>query len=552
MANSSSSLDFNSFGDRLWQIANVFRDDTLKTTEYLEEFSYFLFLKLWDEREQANKQAIEATGEMYIPYLPEEYRFRNWAPNPDKWAKDQREPDSLTFVRRMFDNLARMGDVIEVTEPAVAGEFAIRADKHIATINGHWYFRCPSDQPEHNRFAAGKPYKLIRDLDLFRRLFQNHTLRVRYAPTIRELCARLLELPLLDVTTQGWDVFGRAYEFVVNKLGEQKQYGQYFTPRHIVRYMVEMMEPQPGEVIYDPASGTAGFLVRAYLHVKDKIEQRFHDFAQKERKIRDLRNRHLWGVEKAPDVYKLGLMNMVLHGDGNTHLEMDDSLSSEAQVRFKEHADVILTNPPFGPTAQERTAIFDYHIKLYEALFTQHLMTALKPGGRAATVIKEGLLFGGQSALRNIRRRLVDDFNVQAVISMPNGVFNPYSGAKTSILVFRKPRPGEPTTRRVWFYDLRSDGRDLGATRRQIDDHDGDLPDMLARWRHEKPHESEQSWWAEVKTIHANDYNLTAARYAPFEQAATEYEDPDVLINQVMELETEILQGLEELLVIVG
>jgi len=135
---------------------------------------------------------------------------------------------------------------------------------------------------------------------------------------------------------------------------------------------------------------------------------------------------------------------------------------------------------------------------------------------------------------------------------MPNGVFNPYSGAKTSILVFRKPRPGEPTTRRVWFYDLHSDGRDLGATRRPLDDHDGDLPDMLARWREEDPRESAQSWYADVETIRANDYNLTASRYAPFEHAAAEHEDPDVLINQVMELETEILQGLEELLAMVG
>jgi len=349
VANESASVDFKSFGDRLWQIANVFRDDTLKTTEYLEEFSYFLFLKLWDEREQADERALQREGETYIPYLPDEYRFDNWAPNPDRWARDQGDSDSLDFVRRMFNDLAHIGDVIEVTEPEIAGELSIRADRPIATINGHWFFRCPRSEPKHYVFAADKPHTLLRDLGLFRRLFENHTLRVRYASTIRGLCARLLELPLLDVTSQGWDVFGRAYEFVVNKLGEQKQYGQYFTPRHIVRYMVEMMDPEPGEVIYDPASGTAGFLVRSYLHVKDKIGRRYPDHERKERAIRNLNNKHIWGVEKAPDVYKLGLMNMVLHGDGNANLLIDDSLSSQAQERFEEHADIVLTNPPLWP-----------------------------------------------------------------------------------------------------------------------------------------------------------------------------------------------------------
>jgi type I restriction enzyme M protein len=187
------------------------------------------------------------------------------------------------------------------------------------------------------------------------------------------------------------------------------------------------------------------------------------------------------------------------------------------------------------------------------ALFVQHIMNALAPGGRVATIMKEGLLFGSQSALVNIRRKLVDEFDVQAVISLPNGVFNPYSGAKTSILVFRKPKDETaPTTSRVWFYEVKSDGRDLGATRRLIDENDGDLPNMLARWRGEKDKESDQSWWADVVEIRANGYNLSASRYRPFEAKAVEHEDPVVLINQLLELEQEIQQELDELLVMVG
>ena len=161
-------------------------------------------------------------------------------------------------------------------------------------------------------------------------------------------------------------------------------------------------------------------------------------------------------------VYKLGLMNMILHGDGSTHLENDDSLSSKARDLHKGKYDVILANPPFGPTKQERTAEFEFHIKLYEALFIQHTMNALKPGGQAAVVLKEGLLFDSKSMLRKICRKLVESFDVLAVISLPNGVFNPYSGAKTSIIVFRQPLGrNDVQTSRIWFYRVDSDGRDL-------------------------------------------------------------------------------------------
>lgn len=554
MADKPSPVDFHTFGQRLWDIANVFRDDTLKTTEYLEEFSYFLFLKLWDERERAEERAAQDGEEFYIPFLPNKYRFHNWAANPQQWAIERGYKHSLAFVQDMFNDLASIGDVVVVDNSNDAGALLKKADpdQPIHSTGNRWYIRCPSDKPEAHLFATGTDYRLERNLGLFRRIYSDHVLRVRYDPTIRELAARLMDLNLGEVTSMGWDVLGRAYEFVVDKLGEQKQYGQYFTPRHIIRYMVRMMDPKQEEKIYDPASGTAGFLIEAYQRVKEKIE-RIPDGAQRERAHRELRANTLFGVEKAPDVYKLGLMNMVLHGDGNAQLLPGDSLSSEAQSKHRGKYNVVLTNPPLGPTAQERMATFEYHVKLYGALFLQHIMNALAPDGRVATIMKEGVLFSSQSALVNIRRKLVDEFEVQAVISLPNGVFNPYSGAKTSILVFRRPKDETAsTTSRVWFYEVKSDGRDLGATRRLIDENDGDLPDMLARWRGEEDKESDRSWWADVGEIRANDYNLTASRYRPFEAEAVEHEDPVVLINQLLELEQEIRQGLDGLLATVG
>ncbi len=295
---------------------------------------------------------------------------------------------------------------------------------------------------------------------------------------------------------------------------------------------------------------------------------------EKERLIRRLKEEHLFGVEHSPLVFKLALMNMVLHKDGSSLLQNDDSLSNKAQDVHKNKYDVILANPPFGPTKQERMAQFEYHIKLYEALFIQHMMNSLKPGGRAAVVLKEGLLFDSKKMLRKICRKMVEQFEVLGVLSLPNGVFNPYSGAKTSVVVFRRPLGRDDVrTSKVWFYQVESDGRDLGATRRPLPDFktDGDLEHMISlwpyTWRHEKDggvrailkaddlkqFEGERSWWATIEDIRKTDYNLTAGRYCPHEAEAeaVEHEKPEVLINQLLDLEEEINTDLRDLLTLV-
>ena len=265
-------------------------------------------------------------------------------------------------------------------------------------------------------------------------------------------------------------------------------------------------------------------------------------------------------------------MNMILHKDGSSQLQNDDSLSNKAQDVHRGKYDVILANPPFGPTKQERLAQFEYHIKLYEALFIQHMMNSLQPGGRAAVVLKEGLLFDSRKMLRKICRRLVEQFELIAVLSLPNGVFNPYSGAKTSIVIFRRPFGRDDVrTSKVWFYRVESDGRDLGATRRPLTDFktDGDLEHLVYLWPYiwkyendggvhaipkadePKRFESEKSWWATIEDIRKTDYNLTAGRYCPHQAEAIEYEKPEVLINRLLDLEEEIKTDLQDLLTLV-
>lgn len=501
------SVDFHKFGDELWTIANVLRADIVKVTEYLEEFSYFLFLKLLDDMERQDEEVANLSGKEYISLIPSNYRFYNWAEDPASWAKIHGYDSVINFLNRMSLDLSSIKDEVE----------------------------------------SGN---VIRDRSLIRKVFQHHILRLRYDKTVIMLVKRLREL---ELETANYDVVGRAYEYLIQKLGEQGQYGQYFTPRHVVDFMVKLINPETGDKIYDPAAGTGGFLIWAYENVIKNHIDKIPDAALQEIEIRKLK-RNIYGAEKAPDVFKLGLMNLVLHRvDGSANFEEGDSLSAPAQAAHRNKYDVILTNPPFGPLVYEPSGVFDYSTKLFEASFLQHMMNALKSGGRCATVMKEGLLFSNTpGSLVKIRKRLVDEFNLIGVVSMPSGVFLPYTGSKTSILVFEKPKDTEALrTESVWFYRVEDDGFELGATRRPLSEEAargelaGDLPFALEKFK--KREESEKSWLVPVKTIRENDYNLTANRYAPYKAEEMEMEKPEVLIEQLIDIVSEIQEGLKDL-----
>lgn len=520
MAQNNNKVDFHRLGSELWDIANIFRDDTLKTTEYLEEFSYFLFLKLFDEREKQREELAHLDGTKFVPDLPNHLRFSTWAEkisaSDGKTVKtDDGEFTIVDYVRNIFSELAEVKD--------------------------------------HDG----------RDLSLFRRLFKNHIWRIRYSPTIKELIKRLKDLEL----EQNFDVMGRAYEFVVQKLGEQKQYGQYFTPRHIIHFMVELADPEIGEKIYDPAAGTGGFILRAFEVVKSKIDNLVKagmgvnestaayngvQFDEAEMLYRKLKEESLYAVEKAPDVYKLALMNMILHNDGKSNLFEADSLDNRAQLEHKEKYDVVLTNPPYGPLAQSRVGTFEFHAKRYEALFIQHIMAALRPSepakkhSRAVVIILDKILFDNSSVFKNIRMKLLREFDLKAAFSMPAGIFQPYSGVKTTVLYFEKPTKEEwnetkkqnaYTTKQVLFVDVKDDGFTLTTQRRPINGaFQGDEPniyeppcgnlpkavEVFRRWidwinnpTKELPDfiDNDFCWAATIEEIKAKDYNLNPGLY---------------------------------------
>lgn len=528
-------LDFNQFGEELYNIINVLRDDALHATERLETFSLFLFLKLWDEMALEQEEDLGRQLKDEESVIPNKYRFHRWAGDPDGYARQNGYEDGVDFCRRMFDDLATR-KVLD------------RQGKDIT---------CD-----------------------VRRLFGGTVFRLRYNPTIRALAGRLNELNLREImmrsigeTGERFDIFGHAYEYLLHQFGKNKEFAEYFTPRHIVNRMVQIIDPEIGETIYDPTCGTGAFIVRAFEVVRDKIHRKRIPQTEKDRLIRTLKEKHLVGVEHVPLVFKLALMNMILHRGGSSLLANDDSLSCKTQEIHKNKYDIVLANPPFGPTKKERSAQFAYHIKRYEALFIQHMMTALRPGGRAAVVLNEGFLFDSRKMIRKIRHKLVEQFEVLGVISLPNGVFNPYSAVKTDIVVFRKPLGKDDfRTSKVWFYRVESDGRDLGITRRPLQDFetDGDLEHVVGLWPYTWRHEnedgvrailksdcledfaSERSWWATIDEIRKNEYNLTAERYCPHQAKVIEYEKPEVLINRLLGLEEEIKTDLQDLLELVS
>lgn len=507
----SKEVDWNSFGDKLWNIANIFRSDIVKPTEYLEEFSYLFFLRLFDEQEIYQENIAKVLGEEYKPTIPNEYRFFNWACDPRNYARSRGFKTVTDFLDKMFLDLANLPNT---------GDTKIDEDRRI-----------------------------------IRKIFSNKTRRMQNDNTVIQVIDMLRVLKLPEDEGRKFDALGRGYEFLMYKLGQQGHYGQYFTPRNIVSFMVRIIDPNPGEVILDPAAGTGGFLVKAFEYVRQKIERQITNEAEKETRIKELKH-NLYGIEKAPDVFKLGLMNLRLHGDGSSNFENDDALSGKIQSAYKEKADVIITNPPFGPFSGEPSGNFKYRFKRFETYFIQAIMDMVKPGGRVATVILEGFLFNEN--YEGIRRDLVEKFKLEAVFSLNPWVFEPYSNAKTDILVFKKPKKEEEKTTKVLFFDIKEDGyigtqnrRPVGDCGKKGDiDECGDLPLALEIYqkfkRGQKIPQTEQYFVVDVEDIRKHDYRLDINVYRRV-RLEEENTDPKQLIELMETNLSDAMKKLKEL-----
>ena len=340
------------------------------------------------------------------------------------------------------------------------------------------------------------------------------------------------------------DTMGDVYEYVLGKMAESGTNGQFRTPRHIIRMMVELMQPKVDDRICDPAMGTAGFLVESAKYLKANYTQEL----LKKQNLTHFRTGMFSGFDTDPKMLRIGSMNLMLNGVDNPNIVAQDSLSNQ---NTKESTYTLcLANPPFSGSLDHDvvnpTLLAMTKTKKTELLFISLFIRMLELGGRCASIVPDGVLFGNSSGHKAIRKELIDKQRLQAVISMPSGVFKPYAGVSTAILVFTKTGAGG--TDKVWFYDMKSDGFSLDDKRNPIADND--IPDVIARFKNLAAEESrtrkDQSFLVPVEEIRENDYDLSINKYKEVEKVKVEYEKPAVVLGRIEVLQGEITEAIKD------
>ena len=342
--------------------------------------------------------------------------------------------------------------------------------------------------------------------------------------------------------SQTTDVRGDVYEYLLSKIAQSGRNGQFRTPRHIIRMMVELMDPSSDEVICDPACGTSGFLVASGEYLKEKKkEEIFFDKRKKDHYM----NRTM---------LRIGAMNMMTHGIDNPFIEYRDSLSD--QNTDKDKYSLVLANPPFKGSLDAESVSGDLlkvcKTKKTELLFLALFLRILKVGGRCACIVPDGVLFGSSKAHKSIRKEIVENQRLEAVVSMPSGVFKPYAGVSTAILIFTKTEHGG--TDNVWFYDMSADGFSLDDKRSPVTEND--IPDIIERFKHLDQEadrkRTDKSFLVPKQDIVDNDYDLGINKYKEVEYIPVEYPPTSEIMTNIREIEMEIGKEMEELEKLLG
>jgi type I restriction enzyme M protein len=395
--------------------------------------------------------------------------------------------------------------------------------------------------------------------------YAHHMKDARFTIPTSALLAKVVDM-LDHVPMEDRDTKGDLYEYMLGKIASAGQNGQFRTPRHIIRLMVALTAPTAKDVICDPASGTCGFLVAAGEYLREKHPEIMRDAAARDH----FHHGMFHGYDFDNTMLRIGSMNMALHGVDNPNIRYQDSLAQD-HAGDEEKYSLILANPPFAGsldyegTAKDLLAIVK--TKKTELLFLALFLRLLKPGGRAAVIVPDGVLFGSSKAHKELRRMIVEEQKLDAVISLPSGAFKPYAGVSTAILIFTKTNSGG--TDHVWFYDLQADGWSLDDKRQPLlaeellgvtpaqplsaaEHAKNNLPDVLARWGQRETSErgrarTAQSFCVPKADIDANGYDLSINRYKEVVHDVVEHLPPKVILAKLATLEGEIQAGMKEL-----
>ena len=362
-------------------------------------------------------------------------------------------------------------------------------------------------------------------------------------PNARTLTKVVDGVDALDMNNR--DAMGDVYEYILGKMAASGTNGQFRTPRHIIRMIVEMMEPTPKDYICDPAMGSAGFLVESVKYIKEHYGTAL--YAAEE--VHHMKTSMINGYDTDQTMLRIGAMNLLLHDITAPELAWRDSLSE--QNDDQSCYTLIMANPPFAGSLDKGNVnkkILAYaNTSKTELLFLAQFVRSLEVGGRCASIVPDGVLFGTSKAHIAIRKEIVDNQQLKAVISMPSGVFKPYAGVSTAVLVFSKTNSGG--TDKVWFYDMKADGFSLDDKRSPISEND--IPDVVSRYHNLKAEESrsrkEQSFFVPVEEIRQNNYDLSINKYKEIEREKVEYEPVADLLTRLEKTEGEYLKGYSEL-----
>ena len=475
--------------DRIWE--TFWTGGITNPLDVIEQFTYLIFIKQLDDIETTKENEANFLDVEYDTLFPEDCQKYRW---------------------RKFKNL---GSADEMYEHVSNGVFPFIKNLH------------QDGDSAYARYMGDAIFKI---------------------PTAAMLSKIVDGIDRLELGDD--DSKGDLYEYLLSKVATAGTNGQFRTPRHIIKMMVALVKPRPEDTIIDPAMGSAGFLIEAQNYLRENHADLFLN----EKKREHFNNTMFYGNDMDRTMLRIGAMNMLLHGVENPNISYRDSLSE--QNTDNEKYSLVLANPPFKGSLDYEAVSSDLlkvtKTKKTELLFLALFLRIMKKGGRAAVIVPDGVLFGSSNAHKQIRKEIIDNNKLDAVISMPSGVFKPYAGVSTAILIFTKT--GSSDTDKVWFYDMKADGFSLDDKRQEITDND--VPDIIKRFNNLDAEvdraRTEQSFFVPVDEIVANDYDLSINKYKEVVYEAVQYEHTDVIMGKIEAIEVEIQKELVELKKLLG
>lgn len=495
--------------DKIW--TDIWAGGITNPLTVIEQLTYLMFIRSLDEKELETEEFANLTGETDDLIFPasEIGQSMRWSKFKDR---DPREIFDL-ISQRVFPAVKKMkygklpdfddkGELIEIPDREDSGQ--------VQTA--------------------------------FSRYMDNAVFVIPNPQVLQKIITGLEDLYEHDIADL--DMQGDLYEYMLGKLSTAGQNGQFRTPKHIREMMVELVAPAPDDLICDPACGTAGFLVSAAEYIRRHYENTMTD-----EQWADFSAKTFTGYDTDHTMLRISAMNLMLHSITNPDIDYKDSVSKQNNVSNK--YTVCLANPPFKGTVDAESINDNLkavtNTKKTELLFLALFLRLLQKGGRCACIVPDGVLFGSSNAHKSIRKELIENHQLKAVISMPSGVFKPYAGVSTAVLVFVKTGAGG--TDNVWFYDMRADGLSLDDKRSEIAEND--IPDIIARFRNlegEKDRErTEQSFFVPKQEIVDNDYDLSINKYKRTEYVAVEYPETSEIMGEIEGLYGEIGGLIKEL-----